>query len=602
MFESLKGFFTLQQNVNKADGDREEEGVISDLLPELKLNLDDTELINLKNQWIREWSKDEAKIKDRQEKSLKYWVGKSKNDLEELTDSSEISQDNLIFEALETFLPQATKQNPEPLVTADNTEEGIELAGKVTKILAYLADTLRLKLKLKMLVRHWSIYFFGVMKIGWSEKTNDIVIKNVKPDKLILDPDASIEEGQYCGEYIGEYKTEKASVLVERFPSKKGFIKEHVEGKMGTKVKYVEWWTDEYLFWTLRDEVLDKVKNPHFNYDREIENPRMTIDENGEEVPEMNEYGEEVKDIDVERGTNHFPYPRIPYFVLSVFNLGDKPYDDTSLIEQNIPQQDIINKRHKQIDENVDNMNSGWVVSLQNSGLTREQASRLAKALQKGAVAIIPSGIPSQAIDKITGSGLPGDVFNNLADMRNELRGVFGVTGLTAQGIANEDTVRGKIITRGQDSDRIGGGISEYLEQFADQVYNYMLQMIHVYYDEEHVASVIGNEGAVEYISIKNSDLNRKITVSVKEGSLIPKDSLTKRNEAIDLWSAGAIDPITLYERLDFPNPRESAEKLIAWKAGQLYTEQQLTNPQIPGQPTTAAGGEGDLINQVPIQ
>jgi hypothetical protein len=34
----------------------------------------------------------------------------------------------------------------------------------------------------------------------------------------------------------------------------------------------------------------------------------------------------------------------------------------------------------------------------------------------------------------------------------------------------------------------------------------------------------------------------------------------------MDLWSAQAIDPITLFERLDFPNPYESAKELLTWK------------------------------------
>ena len=108
--------------------------------------------------------------------------------------------------------------------------------------------------------------------------------------------------------------------------------------------------------------------------------------------------------------------------------------------------------------------------------------------------------------------------------------------------------------------------------------------MMYVYYDEDHSASVLGDEGAREMITIRNTDLNRKLTVSVKEGSLIPTDALSRRNEAVELWSAGALDPITLFERLEFPNPREAAEKLIKFRLDtqSLFTNQTVEQTQ-PG-------------------
>ena len=35
---------------------------------------------------------------------------------------------------------------------------------------------------------------------------------------------------------------------------------------------------------------------------------------------------------------------------------------------------------------------------------------------------------------------------------------------------------------------------------------------------------------------------------------MIPKDPLLRRNEAIDLWGMGAIDPLSLYIALDYPD------------------------------------------------
>jgi hypothetical protein len=44
----------LGKNINKVNEDTssQEEGVVSDLVPELKLEMSDQELVDLKNQWI----------------------------------------------------------------------------------------------------------------------------------------------------------------------------------------------------------------------------------------------------------------------------------------------------------------------------------------------------------------------------------------------------------------------------------------------------------------------------------------------------------------------------------------------------------------------
>ena len=46
---------------------------------------------------------------------------------------------------------------------------------------------------------------------------------------------------------------------------------------------------------------------------------------------------------------------------------------------------------------------------------------------------------------------------------------------------------------------------------------------------------------------------------------MIPKDPASQRGEALELWAQNGIDPITFFDRLEFPNPRESAKNLYLW-------------------------------------
>lgn len=600
-FQRAAGFLTLGQDINKVSPEKLEtvDGIVSRLTPELTLDTPDDDLIRLKKQWIQKWEQPSSKLRIRQDTSEFYWKRHS-DDIASVgsgfdsfigmfrntpTQHNLPLVDNILFEALETFLPQATRKNPEPVVTADNTLEGKELADKVRKMLIHLSDILNLKLKLKTATRNWALYFVGIAKVGWSFEDEEISLSILRPQKFILDPNSTITEGGfYTGEYIGEFRKDTAAILVERFPNKKEFIRKFVQGKMGTEIQYIEWWADKgrMLFWTLKDTVLDKVRNPHWNYPGE----RTTVNELGDEV------------IEKFTGKNHFKNPQFPHRFLSIFNLGLHPYDDTSLFEQNIANQDLITKRYRQIDENVDGMNGGWAISGEKSGITKEQARAAIDAFRDGRGVWIPEGNINEAVSHIQQTGLPSDVFNQLQDARNELRGVFGVAGSTPQGTQQEQTVRGKIIRAGQDQSRIGGGVAEYIEQFADSIFNLFVQMMYVYYDEEHIASIIGAGDAQQTISLRNTDLNRDLLVSVKEGSMIPKDPLTEANQAIDLFGAGAISPLTLHKRLDDPNPQETVEELARFQSGQLAQQGTPQGGAAPGEQQRST----DLLSSVPIQ
>lgn len=546
----IQGYLSLSKDINKANpngGIENTEGAIGELTPELELSMDDEELLDLAKDWKSAWQPFATELAKSQNDNETYWLGTQYAGTSKATDGHALV-DNLIFESLETFLPIATRPKADPIVNSVNEE----LANKVRKMLVSWSDAQVYNLKLKQVVRFWSLYKLGVMKLGWSNKENDITCVSIRPQKLILDPDSTIDCAEYTGEYIGEYRKETARNLVKRFPKAKEYIIDQCKGKMGTKMQYIEWWTDEYVFWTMDEEVLAKAKNPHWNYDTN--------------QPVTNEFGSQQNQK--VKGKNHFSFPKKPYAMLSIFSLGLRPFDDTNLIQQNLPLQDLINKRLRQIDKNADKTNGGLAVS--GDSFTKEQASGVSKAVEKGGTIYVPNGDVNRAVVRLDAPPLPNFVYESLIDYRNELRNIFGVRGSSAQGTIQDKTVRGKMQIKGQDSDRIGGGISTYLEQFSDFVMNYVVQMMYVYYDEEHTGEIIGQASAVEFVKLKSADFVEKLSVSVKDGSMIPKDPVTQREEVINLWEMEAIDPITFFEKLDFADPKKTAEMLTAWKMDPL--------------------------------
>lgn len=545
----LDAYTSLGDDINKFKHDREEamQGVVSEKLPELKLEMPNEDIISLTTKWEKSWLESTVKSEWEQQwrDNEKYWLGKQFDTPK--ADKNRPMVDNLIFEALETFLPQATRRNPEPLVTLDTTEKGEENVEnpihqkyvlKVKNRLGDIADKLKLRLKLKKGTRFWAIYLIGVAKFGWDLDKDIPSTKMIRPQRIILDPDATIDEDGYSGGYIGEYRKMEASKLLKLIDTDEGKskINEIVNDKKATQIKFIEWWTPEYMCWTLDKTVLLKRRNPHWNYD--ISENDVSVDDYGNETPTEREI----------KGINHLPSPHMPYAFLTIFNLGDRPVDRTSLIGQNLSNQDLINKRNRQIDKNADSMNGGLVVSLGRSGLTEDQAKNVTSALRKGGTVLIPDGTPRDAIDRYPAIGLPDDVYDQLNDSRIRLRDIFGIRGSSAAGLETEKTVRGKFQNRALDTDRIGGGITEYLEQWADDIYNWWVQLLYVY------------DSGFQFIEGAEPP---KVVISVKEGSLLPKDSLTIANQAIELASAGKMSLKDLYTRLEDPNAEETAAN--AW-------------------------------------
>lgn len=554
---NVKGVSDLvRSGLNKTGGGNgsREEGVISDQVDELDLTLDNEELFTLAARTETKWEPYGEKLRRRQDANKAYYLGKQ-------LEGSPISQDfpiasNLIFEAEETFLPAALSKNPEPVVWTDGTKEGAAVANDVKTMLQYHADTQVLRRKMNRMTRQWSVNLLGVVKHGWDKTINDIKTDTRNVRNFVMDPDAYIDEyGDYCGGPLGERIPSTAGDLADMFPKHAAYITVMVDGKMGTKVVYTEWWNDSYCFYTFKGRILDKHKNQFFNYGKTV----MDVDEDGEMIMRK------------EDARNHFARPKMPYTFLSVFSMGEQPFDETGLIEQNIGNQNRITKREDQIDKNLDKSNNSIGLSGQN--FNEETAKQAAVAMQKGNPVLIPTGGPvSEAIARFPAPSVPDSVFKSLENNKNDLRSIFGTQGITAQEPDEDQTARGMILNQGFDTTRIGGGIGDALEQVADNIFNWWAQLYYVFYDESHYAAILGRMKAVEYVSFSNRALTRRLVISVAPGSMKPKDEVTEMNQAMALWDKGAMDPKTLFTILDYPDPQEMAEQVVLWKIDpQMY-------------------------------
>lgn len=533
----------IESGTNKVRGKFDSpEGVVSDKIDVLDLPMPDEALLRLRDQWEKTYAGYEGKMKPVWDRNLKSYLGK-RQDAGQLLDGDSPGAANLQFEAEETFLPAALARNPDPVVYSDNSEEGNKISDAVQTMLAFHADQLLLRRKLAVMVRQWSIYHLGVLKPGWNSAIQDVALDNRKIQDFVFDPEGYVDVYGDFSSWLGERITVTAERLIQLFPKHKEYILQEVGGDefLGTSVVYTEWWTDDFCFSTFRKKVLDKHKNEYFNYEEEAAPDPLT----GLPTPPKR---------------NHFATPKKPYIFLSVFSLQERPHDITGLIEQNIPNQQKIFKRVEQIDENVSTNNNSTAFSMDN--FNQETAKQASNAMKRGpGQVLVPPGKPiAEAIVRLAAVEFPESGFKDLENSENHLRSSWGVQGIASQEEKPDTTARGMILNQGRDTSRIGGGISDIVEQsVARAAYNWLVQMYMVFYDEPHFAAVMGVGKAVEYIQLSAQSIDRQLIVTVSPNSMKPKDELTTMNQAMELFQAGAIGPKVLLETLNYPNSDEAA-------------------------------------------
>jgi hypothetical protein len=542
----------VNSRLNKVPQNAEDsEGETGERIDVLELSMSDEELLELRDKWVSRYASYEAKLKTRQEANKTYYAGTQNQGTGFASDYPIAS--NVQWEAAETFYAAALSKNPDPVVYADDTPEGNQLADDTKTMLQYHADYLDLRGLLLLQTRQWSIYLLGVKKWGWDKDTNEVCCDVRKIQDFIFDPNGYVDVHAHYHGPLGERITRPATDVIDDFPKHKDYISLSVDHKLGTEITYTEWWTDEMCFTTYKEKVLDKHKNEYFKYGED------TTDEFGFPVTIP--------------GNNHFASPRKPYTFLTVYSLGEQPHDITNNMEQNIPNQNLITKRTMQIDVNLSRQNNSEAFSENN--FNQETAKQAATAFQKGNPVLVPSGGPiSEAIARFPAEGFPDAAFKELEQNKEALMSSWGVTGIMAQKPDEDTTARGMILNQQFDNTRIGGGVGSAIERVAKADFNWLVQLYHVYYDEPHFAAIMGQMKAVEYVTLSSAQLTHKLIVSVAPDSMKPKDEVTMMNQALTLWEQGALDPQTLLTILNVPNPKETAAQVVLWRlAPQQYMQ-----------------------------
>ena len=508
----------------------------------------DDELVRMIDGKIRKAYGEYEKLKEEGKLNERYWARNQLEGIQLYWHNSRIVQ-NRIYMSVETMIPIITSKPAEPMVSiADDEEEDSEkskkLTGGIEKVLLdkYYDEERPQQEVFEMIARHLLLYKLGILKVVWSEKDNDYYIEFVHPHKVIISPDGHYNEDVWVAQYL-EWSLQD---IVEEFPDKKDSIMANLfpgktppENMMGTPVGFWEYWSEDgkYLVWKMHDTILQKKLNPYIKWDDD-----KSFDEAG----------------------NHFDTPRKPYMFLNSQNLGRHIWDDTTPVSQGISLQDGINLMQRII---VDTSKDQGILVGANELIDRDELYKYTGAPNEKLS--VKGGDPTKALYRVPAKQLQSFVQENLSHLENALDNIMGTHSTTRGERQGQETMGGRQLLKESDFGRIDA-VVRGIERMASELYNWEMQMMVIKYKKEHYAKVLGKKNGAELKDGIDEAVKKGIKIIVKPGSTLPTDKISQRQEAIELAKANKIDAITFFERMDFPNPRESAKRLLMWEDPKL--------------------------------
>lgn len=521
---------------------------MADNLNKITMESDNDEILQTFAEWFKESNSYHDELLRDQKIAEQYYLG-NQTDKDSIPSYQSNIVENRIFEGVETLVPIITA-NPHKFIVkpGSENESSVVVSNKLQKVLDDKYRTLGIQEKLEDIARHMIVLKFGVLEYGWDKQIDDIGVELIDP-RLILIPKlrTDIHDLPYVIK-IQEFTKEEFENEFPQIDSDELTFTSKVDtGELGQERKktlkvYVVW-TNDMVCWIGGGKVLDKKLNPYYDWE-----------------------GEET--MNGKKWFNHLDNPQKPFVFFTTFRMTGNPIGDKSLIDIVISIQDAINTQKRRIIDNIRMMANGQVL-VDDDAITQEQEGQLTN--QPGLIIRGPGVASENKVRRDPGVPLPSGHFENLTHSEAIFDNIVGVHAAT-RGFAQAETLGQDIISRQQDYTRVDM-FTRVLNRGIDRLANGLVQLMKMFYTETHVFKILGEEGAVEFVNFNRQDIEDYIEIEVKSGSQLPMDEVSLRTEAVQLWQLGAIDPVTLFERLKFPNPELSARRLLLWKQGQLDME-----------------------------
>jgi hypothetical protein len=595
---------------------------IPELIDPLSIELKDEVLATRLKKRISDYTKylNEKNLRNTWEQNEKYLFGEQILNKDYASGNDPKYLDNVIWEGENSIKPIALSKTPDLIVyPAADTDEARQTAERLTKIVNHDLKRREIRKTAGIAHKHLPVYLSACIKAVWNPEKGEhgdyeFVIRN--PKNIVYDITATSNEVEHMSYVFEKITNRTVEELVRMFPRDK-VIKAlnwnnaewEKDANMATKPEHYECWFIDYkdgeddtvekvyaVAWMLNGHILKKIKHPYhdfkgysqtFVYDPFSNKERKATEEDYSQAMMASMMGGEAPQMmDKLFYRNYFSSPRFPFIFLGYEQWGESPFDRTSRIMQNIPKQDNINLRGKQISKINDKANSKPVFSKQSN----IQASDIEEFLNDDDGVLFIDGKINETYATFGGDQAGQSLNLELSDARQRAFATAGVNA-TTRGIVETDTATVGQIARESDYGRIDDLKFETIDYLYSRMAEWSLQFIKLFYTKEHLRRVMGIDGDLAFEAVNQDLVEDGVEVDIKASSV---DKVKRERDAKEDAQIGMSDPLSYFEDLERPNPKERAKRVMLLKLNpELYMQQILGG--VNSQPTAQA------LEQMPI-
>jgi hypothetical protein len=525
------------------------------------LDMDDEKLVKMVvrslDSNIGYWEKAPFLLSRTDSENMKYLLG-DQVDANKLNPNTQTRYvDNRLHSGIRAILSYATGRPAKPSLSPSKTDDKYKRMARNMQSFLYqhVVDhdvNLEMRLGLKNLISRKR----AVIKLRFDEDYGpfgDIISENIDPSDIVVDQYAGFRDNP---NKIYHRQQGTIEELCAKFPDKQEEIytafgfKRGVFTQLTRMVTYWECWftyyDDKYqkcegVCWFLPKSncILGKMKNPNWLYKGSTKNQKIV---------------------------NILNAPPKPFVFLNYLNSGRSFIDETCLMDQAVPMQDILNKRGRQLAENSDYANGRTLIDKR----VMEQADAQ-KFINKHprTIGLIDTTQTNNDINKavlqLPVAQLPSYVMQDKVDARNEIYEMLGVNPqfMGSQIQQTKNPTLGQDLMANNKAQALQDDLVGVMNQGYKDYYHLLLQLCTVYLNDDYWIMTKGYDGQYVMIQLHDENLDTNVRMTVETDSTLPLDKQALRATAIQLLQMNKIDELSAYEMIGLPDPEKLVERHI---------------------------------------
>lgn len=540
------------------------------LLAQTKALPSDEEILALKKIWLEESEEYHNELQIVGEVARQYYKGRQTG-YDQLAIYESHAVENKLFTADETAIPAITARIPGVEVTpATYDEVHVQQANKVGDVVKNWMDENDIQHLGEVSMRSLAHNRYYVWNVHYDDDTEKIGVRFV-PSKNVYFPRYAyknlpwlIEKQEYnVADLVEEFgkdaldKVEPATNqgILASIVSYFGYG-DQSKDKRGLYIVYAIW-TKKWCAYVGKSGVLQSSKNPYWKTDgvkEETESPAESKAEKKDPVAEQREF-------------NHFDNPEIPYIIGTAYEDGEETVGVTSLYEQGMPMQDVVNKVHRYFVDYMETVGDPKIL-IDSGVMSREEAEQITSESGRK---YWGKGIANTNLFRVVEPPqMPGYIPKLLEQTQSAFDSIYGLHAATRGSDTSAPTLGQDKIDVAQDSTRLEI-FSRVLGRSLNELGNWVIQMIVLYWDEERDVPLLSDSEELGFVEgFSNEMVEKGLKFKTKPGTSLPDDKASRANIFMNLVKFGMIRPKDLYKALGLPDADMLEDNLVKWKTGQV--------------------------------